>query len=79
MPKPKPSPEIVRKVEEKLEARVEYFIGDTIYDIETGKAAKVKTVAVLSGAGKIKELAEKNPTMIIESIAILPDILEGRL
>ncbi len=75
----KPSPEVIKNVERVAGAKVEYVVGDTIYDIRTGKSANVKTVAVLSGVHDIKKLGGENPTLIVKSIAILPDILFGRL
>jgi len=76
---PKPSPEFVKKVENKIGRRVEFVVGDTIYDIKSGKAAHVKTIAVLSGVQDIKTLGAEDPTMIIKSVAVLPEILEGDL
>ena len=76
---PKPSKAIVKNIEKIAKGRVEFFIGDTIYDIKTGKAAGVKTVAVLSGIHDIKQLGDEDPTLIIENISVLPEILFGRL
>jgi len=76
---PKPSPDAIKKVAKKSGARVEFIVGDTIYDVKAGKAAGVKTIAVLSGAGDIKALGSEEPTMIIKSVAVLPEILEGDL
>ena len=75
----KPSKEVVKNVEKLARAKVEYFVGDTTFDIKTGKAAGVKTIAVLSGIHDIKQLGDEDPTMIIESVAVLPEILLGRL
>lgn len=76
---PKPSPDAVKKIEGKLGLKVEYVVGDTVYDIKTGRSAGAKTVAVLSGAENVKMLGSENPTMIIKSVAVLPEILEGEL
>ncbi len=78
-PHPKPSPDEILAVSKKLNTKVEYIVGDTVYDIRAGKAADVKTVAVLSGVQNIKVLGDENPTFIIKSVAILPDILFGRI
>jgi len=75
----KPNKEIIENVEKLTHSKVEYFVGDTTYDIRTGKAAGVKTIAVLSGIHDIQTLGKEDPTMIIESVAVLPDILLGRL
>lgn len=75
----KPAPDEIFKIEKKLKAKAEYIVGDTIYDIRAGKAAGIKTVAVLSGVHDVVKLGEENPTLIIESVAVLPDVLFGRL
>lgn len=75
----KPAPDEIFKVEKKLKAKAEWMVGDTVYDIQAGKAAGIKTVAVLSGVHTVDVLGEENPTLIIESVAVLPDVLFGRL
>jgi len=75
----KPAPDEIFKVEKKLKAKAEYMVGDTIYDVRAGKAAGIKTVAVLTGVHSVDVLGEENPTLIIESVAVLPDVLFGRL
>jgi len=75
----KPNPDSIKKVEKVLNSKVAYMIGDTIYDIKAGKAAGVKTVGVLTGVHSIEELGKEKPTIIIQSIAILPDVLLGNL
>ena len=75
----KPEPQIVKNVERAIGSKVEFFVGDTIYDIKTGKAANIKTVAVLTGVHDIKKLGAENPTSIIKSVALLPDVLKGEL
>lgn len=76
---PKPSPDAIKKIEKKTGSRVEYVIGDTVYDVKTGKNAGKKTIAVLTGVNNIKTLGAENPTMIIKSVAVLPEMLEGEL
>ncbi|HIH14437.1 MAG TPA: HAD family hydrolase [Nanoarchaeota archaeon] len=71
----KPAPDEIFKIEKKLNAKVEYVIGDTIYDLMAGKAAGKKTIAVLSGVHDMALLSTENPNVIIESVAVLPDLL----
>ena len=71
----KPAPDEIFKIEKKLGAKVEYVIGDTIYDLMAGKAAGKKTIAVLSGVHDMALLSTENPNAIIESVAVLPDLL----
>jgi len=75
----KPNPHVVEDVEKATGSKVEYFVGDTIYDIKTGKEGHVKTVAVLSGIHDIERLGAENPTIIIKSVALLPEVLSERL
>ena len=75
----KPAPDEIFKIEKKLKAKAEWMVGDTIYDIRAGKAAGIKTVAVLTGVHPVDKLGEENPTLIIESVAVLPDVLFGRI
>ena len=75
----KPDGDEIFKVQEKLKAKCEYVIGDTTYDVVAGKAAGRKTVAVLSGIHNLEQLGAENPTIIIKSVALLPDLLFGRL
>ena len=73
---PKPSPDEIHKVEQILGTKVACIVGDTVYDIRAGKAAGVKTIAVLSGSGTLKQLIEEDPTAIIESVALLPKVIK---
>ena len=79
LPSPKPFPDALKKVEEKLKSKIEYYVGDTIYDIRAGKAAGVKTVAVLSGVHNIDQLGREEPTLIIKDISVLPEIIFERI
>lgn len=68
----KPSPDEIKKAEKIIENKVEWMVGDTKWDIQSGKAAKVKTVAVLTGKTSLEELVREDPTMIIQSVYMLP-------
>ena len=72
----KPDPDVIKHIEKMLKSDVEYIVGDTIYDIQTGKNAKIKTVGVLTGIHDIKTLGKEEPTIIVKSLAVLPDVLE---
>lgn len=73
----KPSPDLIKKAESILNANVEWVVGDTVWDIKAGKAAKVKTVAVLTGKTPLEELVKSDPTMIIQSVYMLPEALKA--
>lgn len=53
-----------------------YVIGDTIHDIEAGKNAGVKTIAVLTGSGTREQLELINPDNIINNLSELEKILD---
>jgi HAD superfamily hydrolase (TIGR01549 family) len=70
---PRPAPDCVLKAASKLKIRSAecIYVGDTVDDIEAGKAAHAKTVAVLTGA-QSKEMLEKGkPDLLIQSINLL--------
>ncbi len=77
--KPKPYADEIKKVEKDLNTKVLYVVGDTVYDIKAGQAAGAKTVAVLSGHHSSEQLSSANPTYVIESVAVLPDLVFGRI
>jgi HAD superfamily hydrolase (TIGR01509 family) len=76
--KPKPSPEALMKCVKALNVQISDCViaGDSISDIRAGKAAGVKTVAVLSGLFSRRELAQENPDLIIKDITVLPKFIE---
>ncbi|KON31836.1 hypothetical protein AC478_02025 [miscellaneous Crenarchaeota group-1 archaeon SG8-32-3] len=76
--KPKPSPEALMKCAKALNVQICDCViaGDSISDIRAGKAAGVKTVAVLSGLFSRRELAEEKPDLIIKDITALPKFVE---
>jgi len=76
---PKPYADEIKKVEKDLNTKVLYVVGDTIFDIQAGKAAGCKTIGVLSGHHSNGELYAVQPTHIIESVAELPDLVFGRI
>lgn len=73
----KPSPDLIKKAGTILESEVTWMVGDTIWDVKAGKAAKVRTVAVLTGKTPIEELVKADPTMIIQSVYMLPEALKA--
>jgi phosphoglycolate phosphatase-like HAD superfamily hydrolase len=48
------------------------IVGDSIVDIQAGKAAGAKTVAVLSGLFRKAELEAQRPDLVVETVADLP-------
>ncbi len=68
--KPKPGMIIKAKLKHNINLTKSYMIGDTLNDIKTGKAAKCKTVLVLTGYGKEeqKKIDLIKPDMIYENL-----------
>ena len=75
---PKPHPEPVLKALELLDAAAErtVFIGDSRHDLECGRAAGVKTAAVLWGPFNRAHLADLDPDFWLEKPAQLAQLYE---
>lgn len=71
----KPAPDMVYVIMEHSEAEKEdvLMVGDTVFDIDMGKNAGVKTCGVTYGNGKIDELSHAD--YIINDFAQLLDIV----
>lgn len=65
--RPKPSPDEILYAEKKLNQKVKYVIGDSIYDIKAGKKAKVKTIAVLTGNHTREQLRKEKPDYVLSN------------
>jgi phosphoglycolate phosphatase-like HAD superfamily hydrolase len=76
--KPKPSPEALLKCVAGMDLNLDdcIIVGDSVNDIRAGKAAGVKTVAVLSGIFSLRELINEKPDLIMKNINFLPDFIE---
>ena len=75
---PKPSPDALIECSRKLGVKTNEcaVVGDSIVDIEAGRRAGAKTVAVLSGIFSRDELKKQKPDLILTSVRELPDFLE---
>ena len=75
---PKPSPDALIECSRKLGISTSEcaVVGDSIVDIEAGRRAGAKTVAVLSGIFSRAELKKQKPDLILASVRELPDFLE---
>lgn len=72
---PKPNPDEIRKAMKEAGLYKGYMVGDTIYDVRAGKAAGLKTIAVLTGHHSRQRLKKENPDYILKSVADLPRLL----
>jgi len=75
---PKPSPQAFLKAANQLEVSISdcAVVGDSIVDVQAGKSAGTKTIAVLSGLFSREELEKEKPDLIIENINSLLDVLK---
>ena len=59
----------------KLEKSNVYFVGDEVRDVEAGKKARIKTIAVSWGYNTKEALAKENPDYLIDSPEELEKII----
>lgn len=73
--KPHPAPLMLASEKLGVPPNEILMVGDTTYDILSGKRAGTQTAGVLSGFGEEKELIASGANIIIESVADLPPLL----
>lgn len=73
--KPHPGPVLFAAEQLKVVPENILMIGDTTFDILSGKRAGAQTVAVLSGFGTERELKKAGADIVLDSVADLPNIL----
>jgi HAD superfamily hydrolase (TIGR01549 family) len=73
----KPQPDLVVAAMEKAGGDDAVMIGDSVWDCEAAKRAKVPTIGVLTGGFSIEELKESGAAVVFESIAELRGDLES--
>ncbi|HYA77822.1 MAG TPA: HAD family hydrolase [Verrucomicrobiae bacterium] len=76
--KPKPSPESLIACVRALDVEVCDCIiaGDSVNDVRAGKAAGVRTAAVLSGLFQCEELSKECPDLILDDVNELPKFIK---
>jgi len=74
---PKPFPDAFLTAAKRLGVPINQcaVVGDSIVDIQAGKSAGAKTIAVLSGLFTREELSKQKPNLIIKDINSLPNLL----
>ena len=75
--KPDAEPVLTALERLKYETDESVFVGDSVHDIEAGNAAGVVTIAALWGPFSRAELLPARPTLLLERIADLPQVLAG--
>ncbi|MCK5581634.1 MAG: HAD family hydrolase [Candidatus Omnitrophica bacterium] len=76
---PKPHPEILNKVLVKCDCRPNeaLYVGDMTIDVEAGKRARVKTVAVPTGSSYLNEIKALKPYRIVKNVYEVADVLRA--
>jgi HAD superfamily hydrolase (TIGR01549 family) len=67
----KPEPDLVKAALEKADTSDAVMVGDTPWDIEAARRAKVDTIAVITGGFSRAELEEAGAACVFESVAEL--------
>jgi len=72
--KPKPSPDALLAAAQRLRVPIGKcaVVGDSIVDIQAGKAAGAKTIAVLSGLFNRVELEAQKPDLVVKTLTSVP-------
>lgn len=75
----KPAPDPILECLKRLNVgpEVSVYVGDAPVDVQAARAAKVKSIAVLSGAGDYPSLAKEEPDAIIEDVTGLIEAMES--
>ena len=73
----KPHPDIILRILKKLSLKPAQalYVGDMTADVQAGKRAQVKTVAVLTGSSTKKEIVKLKPHYVIRNILQLSQVL----
>lgn len=71
VPRGKPAPDILKAILKRFSLRTKeaLYVGDMGIDIETGRRAKVKTVAVATGSNTAAELKALKPFAVIKNVS----------
>ncbi len=74
----KPDPTILNMVLSKLNKEAEncWMVGDTVFDIQAGKAAGMQTCAITYGIGRTEELRAEGPDLLLSTLSNFPGRLE---
>lgn len=73
----KPHPNILKRIMQRLKAsnKETLYVGDMAIDVRTGRRAKVKTFAVVTGSSSLRELKREKPDFLSKDLSKLFNIL----
>ncbi len=76
--KRKPDPEYLNSLfkKYKLNPKNGYYMGDSIFDLETARNAKLKAIIYTNGFGDYEEIKNKNPDYMIKDFNELKEIIK---
>jgi HAD superfamily hydrolase (TIGR01509 family) len=72
----KPHPDLIHAALDKLDTKDAVMIGDTPYDVKAAKAARVATIAVLTGGFSEAELRDAGAVCVFSSLPDLNNALD---
>ncbi|MBA2667843.1 MAG: HAD-IA family hydrolase [Trueperaceae bacterium] len=73
----KPAPDVILRALGALRARGTWMVGDTVHDVEAGKAARLSTYALTWGTHDAERLREAKPDRLCDAIEPLLDAVRG--
>jgi len=71
----KPSIKGIQLIENRLKKKIDYIVGDSVFDLMTGNKAKIKVIGVLSGANSREKLNKYKPYKIIKDVSKLEEVI----
>ena len=71
----KPSIKGVKLIENRLKKKIDYIVGDSIFDLMTGNKARIKSIAVLSGANSKEKFKKYKPYKIIQDVSKIEEVI----
>ncbi|MEK6835289.1 MAG: HAD family hydrolase [Nanoarchaeota archaeon] len=72
----KPWPDEIFKAEKLEDSKVDFMVGDSIYDMIAGKKARVKNIGVLTGHTSGILLRKQGADYIVDSVKEIPKLLK---
>jgi phosphoglycolate phosphatase len=75
----KPDPTVINQVLKQCghQPKRSWMVGDTIYDIQAGKAANMNTCAVTYGIGRVAHLVAEEPDIMVDNLSEFGRFLSG--
>ncbi len=77
--RPKPHPDLFREILKRLKMKPNetVYVGDMVIDVQAGKRAKIKTIAVATGSSTKAELRCAKPFKLIDNLSGIKGSFKG--